>query len=208
MHPTTCTVSISLTDFIDFVLMTGSKRLDKVKTIKTRGTYGREKDFYALLRERIQQMHRQDKPYEYLEELLQPSLHKVKQDNYPTMIKGYLTFLKKNAKSVSWEEPPKGVWSHNGLCVKLNPEVRLTIKGQTYIIKLHFRKDERLSKDKISCIVNLMEETMAPIVGTDVRFGVLDVATGKLYQKQGKSSGLNILLKSEAETLLSLWGKI
>ena len=208
MHSTTCTVTVSLTDFIDFVLMTGGKRLTKIKTLKNRGGYGREKDFYAPLRERIQQMHKQGEPYEYLNEILKSGLHQVKQDNYPAMIDGYLQFLKKTKKATSWEEPVRGVWSHNGVCVKLNPEIRLNINGQTHVIKLHFRKDERLSKDKISCIVNLMEETMGPTLGTGVQFGVLDVATGKLFRKHGNASDLNLLLRSEAKTLLDLWDKL
>jgi hypothetical protein len=58
-----------------------------------------------------------------------------------------------------------------------------------HVIKLHFRKDERLTKDKVCAIVNLMEEELMPHLPDDVIFGVLEGSTlGQISLNVGLSA--------------------
>ena len=199
----TSTIGISLTDFIDFAMMSGSKKLTKVKQIKNRGDYGYEKDYYAPLRESIQRMHRQGEHKKSLEDILTDELHESKRKNYPDMIRGYQKFL--GRKNTDWQKPPRAVWQHEELAVKLNPELYLLVDDEPTVIKMHFRKDEQLSKDKICSIIHLMENEMAKLVDNQAIFGVLDVKRGKLFTDDKRKNNLMPLIEAEAKSFISLY---
>lgn len=50
-------MKISLTDFVDFVALTGGRKLSKVREIKERGAYHPKTDYYKGIREAIIALH-------------------------------------------------------------------------------------------------------------------------------------------------------
>ncbi|NEU70905.1 hypothetical protein [Spirosoma agri] len=206
MQPTTTSlINVSLTDFVDFVICSGGKRLTKVKEIKARGEYEPQGDFYRGLRKGIQDIHQGGYSKMSLDLLSMPS-NENKAAMYSLMVEGYKKFW--GTKQVEWQDPIRKNWYYRELAVRLNPELYLLIDRMPHVIKLHFRKDERLTKDKVCAIVNLMEEELTPHLPDDVIFGVLDVAKGLLCRKDSRRSNLNLLIRSEADAFISLWNLI
>lgn len=64
-------ISVSLTDFIDFVNKSGNSKMTKVKQVKYRNTYHPASDFYKALREEIIETHKINGDKKSLDKLMQ-----------------------------------------------------------------------------------------------------------------------------------------
>jgi len=93
-------ISISLTDFIDFVNKSGTSKLTKVKQVKGRNAYHPASDFYKILREEIVNIHKNDGDKKKLDELIGNLTDEKKKKNYPFSISGYKKFWGK--KKIEW----------------------------------------------------------------------------------------------------------
>lgn len=195
-------IKVPFTNFVDFVVSSGSKRLTMVKEMKYRPDYNPYNDFYRVFRKGIQDIHQEGRSKSSLDYLAdQPNASRA--NTYAAMIKGYKKFW--GTKQIEALPLISSRWHHSELSVRLNPELNLLINGEQTIVKLHLRKDERLTKDKVSAIVNLMEEELKPQLPDNVVFGVLDVYQGILHKKDPKKRNLNALIRAEAESLIFLW---
>ncbi|KUJ60843.1 hypothetical protein AR687_15660 [Flavobacteriaceae bacterium CRH] len=198
-------ISVSLTDFIDFVNKSGNSKMTKVKQVKYRNTYHPASDFYKALREEIIETHKNYGDKKVLDNLIDKLTDSKKRANYPTSIDGYKKFWGK--KKIQWFDPPFSHWLTGDLDIKINPELGLEFDSKFYVIKL-FLKAEKISKDKLSQILSLMENQLRGEVGEEVLFCVLDVKNAKLYENAKGDFTYLPLLEGEAKSFESIWKAI
>lgn len=198
-------VQISLTDFIDYISKVGTTKFTKVKEIKNRDAYHPAFDFWKPLREKIIDIHKDNKNKNLLDEIVNILTDKNKINLYPNLISQYKSFLGK--KKTEWIEPPFTDWIMNDLRIKINPEVGLFINDKPYIIKLYF-KAEPLSKSKADMILLIMNESLKSGDFKDANFAVLDISRKKLYENCSLSQIHLSLLEGEALSFLKIWESI
>jgi hypothetical protein len=195
-------IELSLTDFVDFVCKSGSTKLTKVKQIKNREDYSPATDFYKALREGIQGIHRKNGKKKELKAILDSVSDPKKIKNYAESIEGYKKFW--GRKEPVWFEPPMKHWIVGELDVRINPELALEFDGKKFLIKLYFKSD-KLSKEKITQVLTLMESELRSEVDADVNMAILDVKNGKLFIKEDRDLTLLPLLKGEAMSFEIMW---
>ncbi len=83
---------ISLTDFVDFVIKSGTPKLTKVKQIKGRGEYSPASDFWKNLREAIVDYHKADSSNKKLLDNATKQKDAKRAKHYPSRIAGYKKF--------------------------------------------------------------------------------------------------------------------
>jgi len=196
-------MEIPLTSFIDFVTKSGSPKMTCAKNIKTQLSepYDPATDYYKRFREAVQELHKKGLSKGDLAKLI-GSLPDSKQTNYAAMVAGYKKFL--GNKNVEWFEPQRKNWKHGKIVVPVNPEIGLKWGGTKYVIKLYLKAD-RPSKDRLSSILALMDETL---VTKDITLAVLDVRNAKLYEFEKNMRPLMILVEGEAESLELMLDKL
>lgn len=196
-------IEISLTDFIDFVNKSGNQKMTQVRKLKNRPDYEPFSDFYKVLREKIQQIHKKDLQKDELDNILKILTDDKKKSNYPELIEGYKKFW--GRKKILWFQPPYKNWKVGDLEIRLNPELGLEYKNQFLIIKLYF-KDEKINRSQIDQILTLMEyQLRAKIDEPEVKFALLDIRKSKLYIQKNNSLELVPLLLGEAKSFLEIW---
>ena len=191
--------TISLTDFVDFAIAAGPSQLTKVREIANRGGYDPKFDFWKQLREGIRKLHENGTK---LDPVLVGLTDPKKIKRYPAAVKAYKKFLGK--KSLGWFEPPSGLWTYEGLTVKVNPELGLEIGGQKVAAKLYF-KDERPTRQRLRVVFELMRSSLDLNEGTVP--GVIDVGSSRLIPPTS-SEGLSVLLEAQALAFMHLWNSI
>jgi hypothetical protein len=194
--------TISLTDFVDFVLASGTPRITKVRQVKTRGDYDPATDFWKPLREAIQTLHSQGREKSVLDDLVRGLTDEKKKTAYPPLVKAYKRFI--GSKSIEWFEPPSDSWTHQELAVRVNPELGLRISDTPHVIKLYFKK-EPLSKRRVEVILYLMSSTLLDPWDAEVTIGVLDVPRARLVTPTVTVPNLELLLQSEAAAFGEIW---
>ncbi|WP_431242556.1 hypothetical protein ACQ9BO_22455 [Flavobacterium sp. P21] len=93
------------------------------------------------------------------------------------------------------------------LDIKINPELGLSFDNKFYVIKL-FLKADKISKDKLSQILSLMESQLRKETGDEIIFAVLDVKNSKLYENTKGDYTYLPLLEGEAKSFESIWKAI
>lgn len=195
-------IEISLTDFVDFVCKSGSTKLTKVKQIKSRGEYSPATDFYRGLRNGIVELHENNKDKKALKSIITIGLDPKKQKNYLDAINGYKTFWGK--KIITWFYPPSNYWVIGDLGIKVNPELGLIFGGLKYVVKLYLKSD-KLTKERVTQILTLMEKQLRKEVEVNTKFAVLDVKSGKIFIKEDNDITLTPLLEGEAKSFETIW---
>ncbi|WP_136668863.1 hypothetical protein [Flavobacterium sp. H122] len=196
------TINISLTDFIDFVNKSGGSKMTKVKQVKYRDSYHPASDFYKSLREEIIDVHKNNLDKKVLDDLIEKLTDLKKKTNYPLSISGYKKFWGK--KKIEWFDPPFKHWLIGDLDIKINPELGIEFGGKFYVIKL-FLKSEKITKDKLSQILSLMENQLRSETDDEVIFCVLDVKNAKLYENAKGDFSYLPLLEGEAKSFETIW---
>ena len=196
-------MEISLTDFIDFLVSSGSPKLTKVRELKKRPEYHPNFDFWKPLRDHITEYHRNGEgDKRYLDRLLPTVADGKKRTAYPPLIKNYKRFLGK--KQIIPLPPLKTEWKYKTLIVRINPELRLNIGDQVTLIKLYFKADA-LSKVKVDLILLLLGLTLGDKLDADARYAVHDVHHDKFYSVPRPGLELLPLLYGEAESFITMW---
>ncbi len=198
-------IDISLTDFVDFVIGSGTPKLTKVRQVKARPEYNPAHDYWKPLRDGITKFHRDggvDK--NELDDILVSVSDKKKLARYPDCIASYKKFLGK--KRFEWFVPPRNTWGPEGIRIRINPELGLMRNGTDYVIKLYF-KAEKLSKRRTDAILLLMETALRPIIGDEVCFALLDVSNAHLYSNPADASLLPLLI-GEATSFAAIWNAL
>lgn len=198
--------SLSLTDFVDFAISSGTPKLTKVRQIKNRPEdYHPARDFYKKIREAVIEFHETGKTDKRLFDKILKGLHQNKIKHYSECIKGYKKFLGK--KKFQWFSPPTDEWSPSSISIRINPELGLIFDGVPHVIKLYFKKDG-LSKARIDIILLLLHDTLSGQSTSGTKFCVLDVQKGKLFGNESPDQSFMPLLLGEAQSFRVMWDQI
>lgn len=198
-------IEMSLTDFVDFVCKSGSTKMTKVKQVKNRDDYSPATDFYKGLREGIQELHQRNGKKRELSDILKKVTDNKKLINYAECINGYKKFW--GRKEIKWFLPPMKHWIIGEVDVRVNPEIGLEIDGKFLLVKLYFKKD-KLSKERVTQILTLMESELRSEVNAEVNMAVLDVKNSKIFIKEDRDVSLLPLLRGEAMNFEIIWNGI
>ena len=197
---------ISLTDFVDFVVKSGTPKLTKVRQVKDRVQYDPAMDFWKPLRDAIIGHHKAGRTNKNdLDRIITGLTDKKKMRRYPEAVKGYKKFL--GRKTLQWFDPAREIWTISGLDVRINPELGLAINGERHIIKLYF-KDEKLEKRKVDVVLAMMEEALRPNIQATDKLAILDVSGSALFQSTGQQSSILPLLVGEAASFVAIWNQL
>ncbi len=199
-------VEISLTEFVDFVIRSGSPKLTVVRTVKKRHEegYSPKSDFYKKLREGIVSFHKDGKPKTALDSIATGLSDQKKRDSYPILLQGYRKFL--GRKKIEWFEPLKKKWECGHLAVRVNPELGLRVKDAPYLVKMYF-KQEGLTAKHVACILHLLQLALTS-KKTRRGIGLLDVRRGRLITAPEFDASLTPLLQGEALSFASIYESI
>jgi hypothetical protein len=195
-------VQISMTDFVDFVISSGSPKLTKVRQVKGRGDYDPATDFWRPLRDGLVAFHANggtDKAI--LDRLAANQSDTKKVGRYGECVKGYKKFL--GRKHHTWFTPSANVWVAGALGIRVNPELGLELNGRRLLVKLYF-KSEDLSKRRADLLLELMDQALGA-ANPGVDLAVLDVPRGKLFTSAAANTGLLPLLLGEAASFSTMW---
>lgn len=195
-------ISISLTDFIDYVSKIGASKYTLVSKINSRDEYQPAFDFWKSLREGIINLHKNNEEKEKLDLIILDLTDKKKLNRYPELITKYKSFL--GRKTIEWFDPPYREWEKDDLRVRLNPELGLDINGKYYAIKLYF-KAEKLSQIKADLILLLMNNELKKKDFKNVNFAILDIGSKKLFEKTKLNKSHIPLLEGEALSFINIW---
>jgi hypothetical protein len=193
-------LTISLTDFVDFVIKTGPAKLTKVKQVVARGDYDPRFDFWKPLRECIQDFHQGKST---LDSVLPGLTDAKKIGRYPEALKCYKKYVSK--KHPKWFKPPSAMWSYGGLEVRVNPELGLEQDGARYAVKLYF-KDEKPTKTRLKVVFELMKSSINPTLGLIP--AVLDIGSSRLVSASPADPSLKYLLEAEALAFVHMWNSV
>jgi len=197
---------ISLTDFVDFVISSGTPKLSKVRQIKERGEYKPAFDFWKPIREGVVSFHRsRSQDRRDLDRILTPIDDPNKLGKYPDCIRGYRRFL--GRKRITWFNPPSGRWGPRNLTIRVNPELGLNINGVPHIVKLYFKKDP-LSRRRVDIIILLLHAALGRTARQGTHYAILDVPRGRLFEDDAPSTSLLPLLRGEAMSFVTMWESI
>jgi len=187
---------ISLTEFVDFVIKSGTPKLTEVRRIKRQHAAGYHptRDYWCKMRDGIVEMHQRGLDKSALDAVVRLVDDTNKKNTYPTMAQAYKNFLGK--KSVVWFEPVREVWTHDKLKVRVNPELGLKIDGEPHLVKLYF-KDQKLTAERIAIISHMMFDTLGP-KARKAKVALLDVRHSRLYAFGAADAALVPLLEGEA----------
>ena len=192
---------VSLTVFVDFVSKSGTPKATVVRQWKNRGGYSVATDYYKRIRDAIVEFHQTGTEISDLA----AGAAKHKRDNYRAVATGHAKWVGK--KTLVWFEPPSRVWAQDGLEVSVNPELGLEVGGVPHLIKLYF-KAEKLAKNRVDLITQLMRVTLRRRAPSGCVMGVLDLRNAKLITPTVTISGLSAQLKAEAAYWNTLWESI
>jgi hypothetical protein len=194
--------TISLTDFVDFVVGVGPTKLTKVREIKNRKDYGFRFDHWRELREGIVVFHSEGtNDRKYFDRLLS-TLDQKKQDSYRPLAVNYKSFL--GRKRITSTPTQRTTWTYKQLGVRVNPELSLTINNKPYLLKLYFKASE-LTKTRVDVILLLMKHALPQ--STALTYGLLDVHHNRLYDADPQDRLLP-LLYGEADSFLTMWSAL
>lgn len=194
--------SVTLTTFMDFVVASGTRKVTCVRRAKKQygQKYDPRTDFYKPLREGIIDMHKKGLETSYLDEVLAKVTDPKKLTSYPRCIEGYCKCLGEKLADYSPCKPLK--WKANGLEVRVNPEVVLTIDGRRYAVKLYF-KAEPIPQGAITPMLRMIE--MSVPKSMRVKPAIIDLQHAKMHTRDELDPGLDALLKAEAASFAVLW---
>lgn len=196
-------IDITLTQFVDFVLKSGTQKLTVARTVKRQHAedYDPKKDFYKTFRDGVVALHREGRPVSSLDHLTNGLTDQKKQSAYPALIAGYRKFA--GRKSFEWIAPPKKAWVVDDLSVTLNPELGLKFNGQAHLVKLYL-KDGEPNKRQVEAMLHLLQTELCRSAGSR-QVGILDVRRGKLLLPSDYDAAYLTLMEGEARSFSSIY---
>jgi hypothetical protein len=183
--------TVPLSTFVEFTVAQGSAAR------AAEGDYDPRRDFYKALRERTARQLREGWNAAAFKRSLRQVKDPRKQPSYEACRRGLSEWAR--GKDISARRARPGFWQAAGLEVRVNPELRLTVDGERYLVKLYFKADE-MSAARAENTLFLLD-TMAP---RGVRGAVLDLRRGAWLVAEEPDPGLDALLASEAAAFAAL----
>lgn len=96
---------------------------------------------------------------------------------------------------------PPGLWTRNGLSVKVRPDLGLKIDGQDHAVKLYFKDDPPRERFR-NAVLSLMKMTLPPLYQWTP--ALLDVPRGQLITAERQIAGFDSILEDEAAAFIKL----
>jgi hypothetical protein len=183
--------------FVEFTVAQGTARVDCVADSKR--DYDPRTDFYKGFRERVVRQFVDGWDAQEFRRSVREVKTPNKQASYEACRAG-LTRWAQNKKFAATKAPNKN-WEAAGLEVRVNPELRMTIDGEKYVLKLYFKADELTAARRENTLF-LLSET-AP---QGVQAAILDVRRGRLIVAGESDPNLDALLVSDAAAFATLLG--
>lgn len=188
-------MAVNLSLFVEFTVAQGTARVACVADSKNE--YDPRIDFYKGFRERaIKQLVKGWSAQEF-RQLVKEVKAPGKQASYESCRSGLTQWAR--GKEITATRAPNQIWSAAGLEVSVNPELRLVIDGDRYVVKLYFKGPE-LTTAREEHLLFLLNET-AP---KGFEAAVLDVRRSQLLTAQGQDPDLEALIISDAAAFAAL----
>ena len=194
---------ITMSQFVDYVLTSGTSKLTAAKRIVSQGADEQASDFYRPIREAIGDMHRAGLDTVVLDDLLASLVDKREQLLFFKVASGYKKFLQQG--KMIWFEPPMRNYSLGSIDIRIAPELGLLIDGRPYVVKLYFR-GEPIDPQRVVITNQLLTNALSTTWPGTV-FSVLDVRRARLHGYRPKSE-VGLLLKAEAMHLAHILGSL
>jgi hypothetical protein len=197
-------ITISLTDFIDFISSSGTTKLTQVTAIKKREAYAFRVDYWRELRNIITNFHADGTlKKDFFDASLQSQfLDADKREKCRPLLEIYKKFL--GRKQFESKEIVKCDWQYSKeLTVRVNPELHLILNGNEQLVKFYFKK-EPLSKKKADLALLLMKIATQDVL-QNVSYTLFDLPQNKLWKTENPSEKLIPLLKGEAENFITIY---
>jgi hypothetical protein len=196
-------MEISLTEFVDFIVKTGTPRMTHVNALRKRVPYSPATDYYKGMREAIVEFHSNgSQDPSILDKAVADHASSHKGSKCPDRLMTYRKFL--GRKTVEWFGPPKGEWRFEELVVRMNPELGLTWGGKSTVIKLYW-KEAKLTKRQVEMILYMMHTVLGPLGPENAQMAILDIPAANLICAPVPTLNLMPLLRAEARALIELW---
>lgn len=196
-------MEISLTEFVDFIVKTGTPRMTHVNALRKRPPYSPATDYYKGLREAIIEFHAGgSKDPTILDKAVANHVSSHKGSRCPDRLNTYRKFL--GRKNVEWFEPPKREWRFEELVVRMNPELGLSWNGASTVIKMYW-KEAKLTKRQVELILYMMHTVLGPLSPDNAQMAILDIPSANLIRTSAPTVNLMPLVRAEARALLELW---
>lgn len=196
-------INVSLTDFVDFAISSGTPKLTKVAALHRRGDYHPAFDFWRPLREGIVEYHQaNESDKRKLDRLVTALADPKKVERSRDCIAGYKRFL--GRREFKWFTPISAGWEPGGMRVRVNPELGVRIDGKSHLLKLYF-KSEPLSKRKVDLICLLLYEALKAGAPKGTHFGIVDVPRGRAFTCETADRAILALLQGEAMSFKTIW---
>lgn len=199
-------VEISLTEFVDFVIKSGTPKLTEVRKIKRQHDegYHPSRDYWRKLREGIIEYHQRGRDGKFLDAVHSGIRDQNKRTNYPVLVKAYKKFL--GRKKFEWFEPARADWRYADLCVRVNPELGLAIDGNDHLVKLYF-KETKLTHERIAVLSHMMLKGLSASA-EGLKVALLDVRSSKLHVFNAVDPALAPLLEGEALSFCRMYEEV
>ncbi|HMQ03535.1 MAG TPA: hypothetical protein PKD26_06440 [Pyrinomonadaceae bacterium] len=198
-------IKISLTDFLDFIIASGSAKQTLVARLKKREEYAYAKDYWRELRNTITDFHADPALTKaYFDAAIETNfIDAGKKEKARLLLENYKKFL--GRKTVETMPLVKCDWRYNKhLTIRVNPELHVTINGVPQIIKFYFKSKPTLTKAKIDMALVLMKIATDDII-TNVHYSILDLPQQKIWTQENPNMKLMPLLKGEAESYITIY---
>ena len=193
---------LSLTELLDIVSAAGTTKASTVLRIKHKPEYRPCRDYYLEARRHIVGVHRSSRPRADLAAILSrvPAKRTV---NYEAVLNAYGEWW--HRYTLDWFDPIHQVWECDGVRVRVNPELGLTINGEPHLIKLYF-KEIPLTRQRVSVITGLMAKVLGDVAGRNVSMSVLDIRRRRLHNAAAvPDPRLDAMLQAEIAYINTLW---
>jgi hypothetical protein len=196
---------MSLTEFIDVVLKTGTTKITKIRQIKNKPEYEPATDFYRSLRMYVIDFHQKmlyDQKKKTAVDLTQDP---KKYEHFSILLNGYWKFLGK--KKPKWFTPITKKVIIQTIEIAINPELGLMFNDDKYLIKMYM-KTEDISKQKVDIALGMMEKYLRPSLSSDTKIAILDVRKSKLFEYRKEMPELNAAIQAECAYISSIWEQL
>jgi hypothetical protein len=188
--------TVPLTRFIDFTVAQGAARVRAVAAAKK--DYDPQTDFYKRIRSATVRQFEEGWDATKFRKVVHKISTPHKAEHFEECRAGLAKWARN--KTISATQAPNKTWSAAGLDVQVNPELRMIVNGEKFVVKLYFSAP-KLSKARRDHMLYLLEEA-APEGQTAA---ILDVRRSKLIPAPQTRRPLGPLLAAEAGAFASLY---
>jgi hypothetical protein len=200
-------MKIPLFTFATFVTAPPAAKLSCVSELKHADPYDPRTDWWKQLREFIPRNHRDGGTNEDLRAFVDQVTGR-KEASYDARASAYEDWWA--SRNIRWTGGSSVTWKFGTAEVNINPELFVSVDGVRHAVKLYFKSTERLTADRASVVLRLLELAYrggSSPAGRPV-VGVLDLAQGDFHSPVISLAYLDPLLAGEAASFASIWREV